>query len=139
MPITNSGVINFLQDIERTKVEIEQAIEDGVIKNCRNVCSNAYFNSRIDTGTMRESYQLNNEESIRTTGEHQKQAWSNPSIIATNPKHPNGEYYPYLIEYGWIDKSGVFHQGDHMWESASTLGKNDLLNDISEEINKKVK
>ena len=76
---------------------------------------------------------------INEDGNKQIEVWSNPDIIATNPKHPNGEYYPYLIEYGWIDKSGVFHQGDHMWESASTLGKNDLLNDISEEINKKVK
>lgn len=62
--------------------------------------------------------------------------WSSPNIIATNPKHPNGDYYSNYIENGWTDRGGIWHEGDHMLQSSVTIAKHEITSNIKNELNK---
>lgn len=136
MGVECKGLEEFLSGIELMKSKTSDAIEKGLNKNCIATKSNASELSRRDTGTLKKSWELNKDNEINQEGEHQKEVWSNPSIIATNPKHPNGRYYAWDLENGWTDRGGIWHEGDHMLQSSITISKQTIRQDILEELNK---
>jgi hypothetical protein len=93
---------------------------------------------------MEESWEIKEDNkqtgSSEETSLHSITFWSNPEIIAMNPKHPNGEYYPPLIEDGFDLPNGKHYKGIHMFKNTLTLCpknlKANLKNRLSEVFNK---
>ena len=136
MAIT-SNFESFMKTLENNKMDCDNAIEQGLNKTCTDMVKNATdFTIRVDTATLKKSWEINGEQTINEDGLHQKQVWSSPNIIATNPKHPNGDYYSNYIENGWTDRGGIWHEGDHMLQSSVTIAKHEITSNIKNELNK---
>ena len=120
-------LVNKLTEAEKlVPIAIDYALEDTGEK----VAKTASKNSPVDTQTLQQSWDVNPD--TKQTGEnstnntHSIEVWSDPEIIAMNPKHPNGEYYPPLIENGFTKPNGKFYSGRHMLKNAMTPAKDDL-------------
>ena len=125
---------NFILEIEDFKNSIQNELYNGVDEVGRRMAENARDFSAYDTGTLRSSWGVRQDNIINEDGNKQIEVWSNPDIIATNPKHPNGDYYSIYQEEGWTDASGKFHEGRWMLESAKTIAQEELPQVLSNKI-----
>lgn len=91
----------------------------------------------IDTGTLFDSWKIR-EDNKRTGGyvdsTHSLEVFSDPSVIATNPKHPNGEYYSPMIENGFVKPNGKYYRGKHMLKLAFSNCKRNLKANLRKNI-----
>lgn len=120
-----SGFDEFIKKIEDIKILAPYAI-DISLEQTANQCIEdtqrvIYETNTIDTGTLYDSWKI--REDNKQTGGYQDSThiltvWSDPSVIAMNPKHPDGEYYPPLIENGFIKPNGKYYRGKHMLKKA---------------------
>ena len=127
---------NFILEINEFKNSIQNELYNGVDEVGRRMAENARDFSAYDTGTLRSSWGVRQDNIINEDGNKQIEVWSNPDIIATNPKHPNGEYYSIPQEEGWTDASGKFHEGRWMLSSSITIAREELPQVLEEKISK---
>lgn len=127
MAISLDGFSEFKEKILDKKIKFKSAMQLSANDICKEIASNASGMSPIKTGTLKKSFETNKEADKISEGYIEKEVWSNPSIIATNPDHPNGDYYSDYIENGFTDRGGVWHEGVHMFESALTIAEKDKI------------
>jgi hypothetical protein len=122
------GFDQFCKKLDDTKKlagwSIDYALED-TAKQC---IEDAQSRTPVDTGTLFESWKVR-EDNKQTGGyvdsTHSVTVWSDPSIIATNPKYPDGEYYSDKIENRFMRTNGKYYRGKHMLKLAfAQCGKN---------------
>lgn len=116
-----SGFKEFENKLDNTKKLIGWAIDYSLDEVSTQLIEDAQSRTPIDTGTLFDSWEVRQDN--RKTGysedsTHSIEVWSNPDIIATNPKHPNGEYYSDKIENGFLMTNGKFYRGRHMFKLA---------------------
>ena len=127
---------NFILEIEEFKNSIQNELYNGVDEVGRRMAENARDFSAYDTGTLRSSWGVRQDNIINEDGNKQIEVWSNPDIIATNPKHPNGEYYSIPQEEGYMTPGGVWKPGRWMLSSSIAIAKEELPQVLEEKISK---
>lgn len=127
---------NFILEIEEFKNSIQNELYNGVDEVGRRMAENARDFSAYDTGTLRSSWGIRQDNIINEDGNKQIEVWSDPVIIATNPKHPNGEYYSIPQEEGYMTPSGVWKEGRWMLSSSIAIAREELPQVLEEKISK---
>lgn len=127
---------NFILEIDKFKNSIQNELYNGVDEVGRRMAENARDFSAYDTGTLRSSWGVRQDNIINEDGNKQIEVWSNPDIIATNPKHPNGEYYSIPQEEGYMTPGGVWKPGRWMLSSSMEIAKEELPQVLEEKISK---
>ena len=135
MSIELSGFKEFITNQDSYIDKWNKAMDKATYEIGQTIVITASDLSPVDTGTLQESWEINYEATKNEDGNHEKEVFSNPEIIATNPKHPNGNYYSYYIEHGFTKPDGSWYEGKHMLESGITVGKNNMKNIIFDNIN----
>lgn len=118
-----SGFKEFQNKLNETKKIASWAIDYALEETGEQLIEDTQLRTPIDTGTLFESWTIREDD--KQTGGYQDSThgitiWSDPSIIATNPKYPNGEYYSDKIENGFTRPNGKFYKGKHMFKIALT-------------------
>lgn len=133
-----SGFQELVEKLNKAKQKTPIAIDNAILETGYDVIAVAKDRSPIDTSTLERSWDFN--EKTKQIGEtatdntHSIEVWSDPSVIATNPNHPNGEYYPPMIENGFDMPNGKHYSGQHMLKVAMTPAKNNLKNNLQQEL-----
>ena len=125
---------NFILEIEEFKNSIQNELYNGIVEVGENMSNNARDFSAYDTGTLRSSWEIKKDSIVNEDGNKRIEVWSSPTVISSNPKHPNGDYYSIYQEEGWTDASGNFHEGRWMLESAKTIAQEELPRVLSSKI-----
>lgn len=133
-----SGFKELAQKLQNAKQTTPIAIDNALIDTSYEVIASAKDSSPIDTSTLEQSWEVNKNTlqlGENASGEnHSLEVWASPDIIATNPKHPDGEYYPPMIENGFDLPNGKHFTGKHMLANAMTPAKNNLNSNLIKEI-----
>ena len=133
-----SGSIEGLDDFKKfldrvdtlTQFAIQEALQETGEK-CVEDCQNNTLPA-IDTGTLFDSWKMVQDDKQR--GTNSITILSDPDVIATNPKHPNGDYYSPMIENGFIKPNGKLYRGQHMLKNAFSNCKRNLKANLRKEL-----
>jgi hypothetical protein len=133
-----SGFQELVNKLNQAKTLTPIAIDYALEETGETGASDASYNSPVDTHTLETSWEVNPD--TKQTGDntldgvHSVEIWSNPDIISMNPKHPDGEYYPPLIENGFMRPNGSYYTGVHMLKNAMTKAEQNLKDNLAKEI-----
>lgn len=118
-----SGFKEFQNKIDDIKKLAPMAIDISLEQTANQCIEDTQSRTPIDTGTLFDSWKIR-EDNKQTGGyedsTHSVTLFSDPSIIATNPKYPDGEYYSDKIENGFMRTNGKYYKGKHMLKLALT-------------------
>jgi len=127
------GLKEFKQFLDRVDKKVDDAIENALEETGKQCAEDASNNSPIDTGTLRDSWEVVKNEDKR--GTHAMTVWSDIGIVYTNPKHTNNpRYYSHLIENGFIMRNGKYYRGKHMLKKAFSNCKRNLKANLRKEL-----
>ena len=133
-----SGFQEMINKLNKAKQEVPTAIDNSILETGYDVIAVAKDRSPIDTGTLESSWTFNEDTkqigSNTDNGTHSVEIFSDPQIIATNPKTPNGDYYPTRIENGYTMANGKKYIGHHMLKVAITPAKKNLKSNLQQEL-----
>lgn len=133
-----SGFKELAQKLANAKLETPIAIDNALVETTYSVLADVKDNSPIDTATLEKSWEVEQDNlqlgNSTDNDIHGMSVWASPDIISTNPKYPNGEYYPPLIENGYMLPNGKYYQGRHMLHNAMTPTSNNLKNNLTKEL-----
>lgn len=128
----------MINKLNQAKQKAPTAIDNAILETGYDVISIAKDRSPIDTSTLERSWNFNEETkqigNNSDDGIHSIEVFSDPSVIATNPNHPNGEYYPPKIENGFDMPNGKHYSGQHMLKVAMTPAKKNLKSNLKDEL-----
>ena len=96
--------------------------------------NNARDFSAYDTGTLRSSWEIKKDSIVNEDGNKRIEVWSSPTVISSNPKHPNGDYYSIYQEEGYMTPGGVWKPGRWMLSSSITIAREELPQVLSNKI-----
>jgi len=135
---STEGFNEFIKKLEDTKKLMGYAIDYALDDTGNKLAEDARNFSPKDTGTLKKSLEIRSDNK-QTGGSgnpsvHSVTVWSSPAIIATNPKHPDGEYYSEKIENGFITPNGTFRKGDHMLKLAKSNFKRNIKASLKNEL-----
>jgi hypothetical protein len=133
-----SGFIELVNKLNDAKILVPNAIDYALEETGGTCVEDTANRSPVKTGTLQASWEIN-PDTKQTGGNseddiHSLEIQSNPEIIAIHPEHPDGEYYPPLIENGFMKKNGEYYVGVHMLKNSVTLAKANLKNNLTKEI-----
>ena len=132
-----SGFNEIINKLNKAKQTTPIAIDNAILETGYDVISVAKDRSPIDTATLEKSWNFNEEtKQLGTTASdvHSVEIFSDTQIIATNPKTPNGDYYPTRIENGYTMANGKKYIGHHMLKVAMTPAKKNLKDNLQQEL-----
>jgi hypothetical protein len=136
------GFDQFYKKIDEIKIlaplAIDISIEETAEKCIEDIQKVIYEKNAIDTGALYDSWKIR-EDNKQTGGyvdsTHSLEVWSDPTIVVDeHPKHPGGEYYPPLIENGFIKPNGKRYKGIHMLKLAFSNCKRNLKANLKKNI-----
>ena len=127
---------NFILEIDEFKNSIQNELYNGVLEVGENMSNNAKDFSAYDTGTLRSSWEIKKDSIVNEDGNKTIEVWSSPIVIASNPKHPNGDYYSIYQEEGYMTPGGVWKPGRWMLSSSMEIAKEELPQVLEEKISK---
>ena len=133
-----NGFKELSDKLIKGKQKVPIAIDNALIDTGYAVVGVAKDRSPIETSTLEQSWEI--EQDNLQLGEnvqddtHSVTVWSSPDIIATNPKSPNGDYYPPRIENGYTMANGKKYVGHHMLKVAMTPAKKNLKSNLQQEL-----
>lgn len=132
-----NGFQEMINKLNRAKQKVPIAIDNSILETGYDVIAIAKDRSPIDTSTLERSWNFNEEtkEMGNTASNiHSIEIFSDPKVIATNPKTPNGDYYPTRIENGYTMANGKKYVGHHMLKIAMTPAKKNLKGNLKQEL-----
>lgn len=133
-----SGFQEMINKLNKAKLKTSIAIDNALIDTGYGVVARAKDRSPIDTSTLEKSWEIEPDniqlgESV-SDNNHNITVWSSPDIISTNPKTPNGDYYPLRIENGFDLPNGKHYPAQNMLKNAMTLAKDDLKTNLKNQL-----
>ena len=138
-----TGFDEFYKSEKELNIAFDKAITQALEETCEVIKNVASDLSPVLTGTLRKSWEVDDDSTkVTTKGDYttyEMVVHSAPKIIATNPLHPNGEYYSSAIEDGFTLPSGKWYPGHHMLETGITYGSSVIRNLILINIMEKLK
>jgi hypothetical protein len=133
-----SGFQELANKLNQAKQKIPIAIDNAILETGYDVVAICKDRSPIDSGTLEKSWNFNEENkqigNAVDNGNHSIEIFADTQVIATNPNHPDGEYYPPMIENGFDLPNGKHYNGQHMLKIAMTPAKKNLKNNLQEEL-----
>jgi hypothetical protein len=133
-----SGFQELANKLIKAQQKVPVAIDNALIDTGYSVVGHAKDNSPIDTSTLEQSWEIEDDNlqlgDTALDDTHSLSVWSSPTIIATNPKHPNGEYYSPMIENGFDLPNGKHYPAQNMLKNAMTPAKDDLKNNLTSQL-----
>jgi hypothetical protein len=133
-----SGFKELVDKLNDAKTLVPSAIDYALEETGETCAEDTAKASPVKTTILQTSWEVN-PDSKQTGGNtsddtHSLEVWSNPEIIAIHPEHPDGEYYPPLIENGFMKKDGKYYTGVHMLKNSVTKAKDNLKDNLTKEI-----
>ena len=133
-----SGFQELANKLTKAQQKVPIAIDNAILETGYDIIAIAKDRSPIDTGTLESSWNFNEDTkqigSNTDNDTHSIEVFSDPKIIETNPKSPDGDYYPPRIENGYTMNNGKKYVGHHMLKVAMTPAKNNLKNNLKKEL-----